>query len=103
MAKSANADKSTVDAANLEALNREIRAARAIAQRLKSADATLAGRGRAMGFGGGDTRVVKNWLHAIKRNDPGLILTSAQESLRTHTIVFAAEPPEISTAGPMAV
>jgi nitronate monooxygenase len=32
MAKSANADKSTVDAANLEALDREIRAARAIAQ-----------------------------------------------------------------------
>ena len=32
MAKSANADKATVDAANLEALDREIRAARAVAQ-----------------------------------------------------------------------
>jgi len=32
------------------------RAARAIAQRLKAADATLAGRGRAMGFSGGETR-----------------------------------------------
>ncbi|HET7630991.1 MAG TPA: aspartate ammonia-lyase [Gemmatimonadaceae bacterium] len=32
------------------------RAGRAIAQRLKAADATLAGRGRTLGFGGGDTR-----------------------------------------------
>ncbi len=32
------------------------RAARAIAQRLKAADATLAGRGRALGFAGGQTR-----------------------------------------------
>ena len=32
------------------------RAARAIAQRLKAADATLAGRGRALGFTGGQTR-----------------------------------------------
>ena len=32
------------------------RAARAIAQRLKAADATLAGRGRTLGFGGGETR-----------------------------------------------
>ncbi|MDE3152115.1 MAG: aspartate ammonia-lyase [Gemmatimonadota bacterium] len=32
------------------------RAARAIAQRLRAADATLAGRGRAVGFTGGDTR-----------------------------------------------
>jgi aspartate ammonia-lyase len=32
------------------------RAARAIAQRLKAADATLAGRGRALGFAGGHTR-----------------------------------------------
>ncbi len=32
------------------------RAARAIAQRLKAADATLAGRGRAIGFAGGQSR-----------------------------------------------
>lgn len=43
------------------------------------------------GHGGGDGRVVNNWLRAIRDNDPALVLTSAQESLRTHTIVFAAE------------
>jgi predicted dehydrogenase len=43
------------------------------------------------GHGGGDTRVVRNWIEAMRRNDPTLIMTGAQESLRTHTIVFAAE------------
>ena len=40
---------------------------------------------------GGDTRVFRNWLEAMRRGDPSWILTSAQESLRTHAIVFAAE------------
>ncbi|HOF89008.1 MAG TPA: Gfo/Idh/MocA family oxidoreductase, partial [Armatimonadota bacterium] len=51
------------------------------------------------GHGGGDWRVVNAWLRAIKSNDAALILTDAQESLRTHTIVFAAE--KARTAGRM--
>jgi len=43
------------------------------------------------GHGGGDGRVVNQWLRAIRENNPALVLTNAQESLRTHTIVFAAE------------
>ena len=43
------------------------------------------------GHGGGDWRVVTDWLRAIQRHDPTLVRTSAQESLRTHTIAFAAE------------
>jgi len=43
------------------------------------------------GHGGGDQRVVDSWLAAIQTGDSGLILTDAQESLRTHAIVFAAE------------
>jgi predicted dehydrogenase len=43
------------------------------------------------GHGGGDTRVVRDWLAAVHAGNPALIRTSAQESLRTHTIVFAAE------------
>jgi len=43
------------------------------------------------GHGGGDSRVVQSWLQAITSGDPSQILTSAQESLRTHAIAFAAE------------
>ncbi|MCL5270391.1 MAG: Gfo/Idh/MocA family oxidoreductase [bacterium] len=43
------------------------------------------------GHGGGDARVVHSWLEAMRRSDPGLVLTNVQESLKTHTIVFAAE------------
>ncbi|MEI8243211.1 MAG: Gfo/Idh/MocA family oxidoreductase [bacterium] len=43
------------------------------------------------GHGGGDNRVVRDWLDAIRLQAPERIRTSAQESLRTHTIVFAAE------------
>jgi predicted dehydrogenase len=43
------------------------------------------------GHGGGDTRVVTAWLQAIAQGDRTLVLTDAQESLRTHAIVFAAE------------
>jgi predicted dehydrogenase len=41
--------------------------------------------------GGGDARVIQSWLNAIARNNPDLVLTSLPESLRTHTLVFAAE------------
>ena len=41
--------------------------------------------------GGGDTRVVREWLTALHSRDDSRIVANAQESLRTHTIVFAAE------------
>ncbi len=43
------------------------------------------------GHGGGDSRALRAWLEAIRQNDPTLVWTDAAESLRTHTIVFAAE------------
>ena len=43
------------------------------------------------GHGGGDARVVRSFLAAVQRGDPSLVSTDIQESLRTHTIVFAAE------------
>jgi hypothetical protein len=53
------------------------------------------------GHGGGDNRVVRDWLDAIRLRAPEKIRTSAQESLRTHTIVFAAErsPPRAAHGG----
>ena len=41
--------------------------------------------------GGGDERVVVSFLGAVREKNPSLVLTDVQESLRTHTIVFAAE------------
>jgi hypothetical protein len=41
--------------------------------------------------GGGDERVMSGFLAAVQRGDPSLVTTDIQESLRTHTIVFAAE------------
>jgi predicted dehydrogenase len=43
------------------------------------------------GHGGGDARVMRTFLEAVKRGDPSLVRSSVAESLRTHTIVFAAE------------
>ncbi len=43
------------------------------------------------GHGGGDTRVVQEWLMALHSRNDERISANAQESLRTHTIVFAAE------------
>ncbi|MFT5085868.1 MAG: putative dehydrogenase [Candidatus Latescibacterota bacterium] len=43
------------------------------------------------GHGGGDKRVVSAWLDAIRLGDPSLVTTDVHESLRTHSIVFAAE------------
>jgi predicted dehydrogenase len=43
------------------------------------------------GHGGGDFRVVCNFIDAICAQDPSRVIASAQESLRTHTVVFAAE------------
>ena len=41
--------------------------------------------------GGGDTRMFNAWLTAIQESDPSKIQATAKESLRTHTIAFAAE------------
>jgi predicted dehydrogenase len=43
------------------------------------------------GHGGGDERVMCGFLSAVQRENPSLVSTDIQESLRTHTIVFAAE------------
>lgn len=43
------------------------------------------------GHGGGDDRVVREWLRALHTGDDSGIVANAQESLKTHTIVFAAE------------
>ena len=43
------------------------------------------------GHGGGDARVVREWLWAMHTRDPSRLVASAQESLKTHTVVFAAE------------
>ena len=43
------------------------------------------------GHGGGDQRITLNWLRALQSRDQSFILTDPQESLRTHTIVFATE------------
>jgi predicted dehydrogenase len=43
------------------------------------------------GHGGGDTRVMRTWLEAIRSGDPSQVPTPAAESLKTHAMVFAAE------------
>ena len=43
------------------------------------------------GHGGGDTRVVREWLLALHSRDDRKLVANAQESLKTHSIVFAAE------------
>jgi len=40
--------------------------------------------------GGGDKRVIKNFYHAIKNNDPKKNLTKARVSLQSHLMAFAA-------------
>jgi predicted dehydrogenase len=46
--------------------------------------------------GGADRRVVKQWLDALMFADPSHIVTTIGESLRTHTVVFAAEAARLS-------
>lgn len=43
------------------------------------------------GHGGGDVRVMRTFLEAVSAGDPSRVVTDVDESLRTHTIVFAAE------------
>lgn len=41
--------------------------------------------------GGGDRRIVREWLSALHTRDDSRIVANAQESLRSHSVVFAAE------------
>ncbi len=43
------------------------------------------------GHGGGDLRIAREWLVALHTRDDSGIVANAQESLKSHTIVFAAE------------
>jgi predicted dehydrogenase len=43
------------------------------------------------GHGGGDFRVAREWVMALHSRDDSRIVANAQESLKTHSIVFAAE------------
>jgi len=43
------------------------------------------------GHGGGDTRMMLEWLRALVSRDDSQLVANAQESLMTHSIVFAAE------------
>ena len=46
---------------------------------------------RTQSHGGGDVLVLESITDAIRNNDPEAVLTTAQESLESHRIVFAAE------------
>jgi predicted dehydrogenase len=41
--------------------------------------------------GGGDARLLRDWLTALHTRDDATVVANAQESLKSHTIVFAAE------------
>ncbi len=41
--------------------------------------------------GGGDYRVLRSWLEAMHSGNPSCIASTAQDSLASHTIAFAAE------------
>ncbi len=43
------------------------------------------------GHGGGDYRLLRSLTDAIRVNDASVVLTTTQESLNTHRVVFAAE------------
>jgi predicted dehydrogenase len=43
------------------------------------------------GHGGGDSNVMSSLIQAIRDNDPSLVLTGTDESLKTHAVAFAAE------------
>ena len=50
------------------------------------------------GHGGGDDLLIRNFIEAIEKNDPSIVLTDPAESLATHRTVFAAEQSRISAA-----
>jgi predicted dehydrogenase len=52
----------------------------------ETADGSILG-----GHGGGDYGLMDRFVQAVAENDPGCILSGADESLETHLMVFAAE------------
>jgi predicted dehydrogenase len=51
-----------------------------------ASDGTILG-----GHGGGDYGVMKNFVNAVSKNNPKLIISGPEESLESHLMVFAAE------------
>ncbi|MDF5752681.1 Gfo/Idh/MocA family oxidoreductase [Spongiactinospora sp. TRM90649] len=49
------------------------------------------GPSAADGHGGGDGGLVEAFLEAVRRRDPGLILSAPRESLHSHQVAWAAE------------
>ena len=43
------------------------------------------------GHGGGDWRLVSNWIQAIDKNDPGLLTSTIDQSIESHIMGFMAE------------
>ena len=43
------------------------------------------------GHGGGDLRIAETWIEALFTRDDRHLVANAQESLKTHSVVFAAE------------
>ena len=43
------------------------------------------------GHGGGDGGIVANFVEAIAKNDPSLIISGPEVSLESHLIAFAGE------------
>ena len=41
--------------------------------------------------GGADDNIMANFIAALRADDPDMVLTTTDESLRTHTVTFAAE------------
>ncbi|NKB68421.1 MAG: gfo/Idh/MocA family oxidoreductase [Candidatus Latescibacteria bacterium] len=52
----------------------------------RAPDASILG-----GHGGGDFGLMHNFVEAVSRNDPGLVLSGPEETLESHLMVFAAE------------
>lgn len=52
---------------------------------------TIQVRSASGSHGGGDGLVLQSFVQAIRQDDPAAVLTTAQESLASHRIVFAAE------------
>ena len=43
------------------------------------------------GHGGGDWRLVSDWLRAVDQHDPSLLVSTIEESIESHVMGFAAE------------
>ena len=52
----------------------------------ETADSSLLG-----GHGGGDYGLIHDFIEAVAKNDPSLVLTGPDETLESHMMVFAAE------------